>query len=404
MILYWTIRLLAVVAVVLVAPLFCDIAIALAGNLRRSRSRRASLRAIRLAVVVPAHNEELQIAHTVQSLLAAGCVPANQPDTPGQYGARIFVVAHNCSDHTAERAAQAGAVLLELNDEAQRGKGAALRAGFRLAAANGADAFLVIDADSVVTPDLLEAVKRALAAGAEALQCRNELDLPASAGRFSLRRLRALAFRGVNVVRARGRAGMGCSAGIFGNGFALTAATLERVPFTVDSICEDMEYHGKLIVAGICVEWQEQGCVWAQMARAGSVQARQEARWEGGRLRVAAMSTLPLLASAARGPVRAFSVLAEFWSLPVARAVLVLLLALLLPVPWLHGFVAVCAVLALLYVLVAALLGQSPASDLLALCLAPVHLLWKLMTTPMVLWHTRRSTEWARTEREMRQP
>jgi cellulose synthase/poly-beta-1,6-N-acetylglucosamine synthase-like glycosyltransferase len=404
MMLFWITRCLAVALVVSLAPLFLDIALALLGNLRRRRPFPAPVRQIRLAVVVPAHNEEPQIARTVQSLLAAGCAPAAEQAAPGQYLPRVVVVAHNCTDGTAAQAEQAGAILLPLSDLRLQGKGAALRAGFRTAAAAGANAFLVVDADSVASPNLIAAVTAALASGAQAVQCRDELDLPLTTSIFSLSRLRALAFRGINVLRARGRAGMGFSAGLFGNGFALTASALERVPFAANSICEDMEYHGKLVCAGIRVQWVEEAGVLAQIAPRGAVQARQEARWEGGRLRVAAISTLPLFTAAIRGNLRALGVLAEFWSLPMARGVLGLLLAAVLPVPWLREFAAFCALLTLLYVLQAALLGPAPAKDVAALLLAPFHVLWKAALTPMVLLHTRRRTQWTRTGREVPRP
>jgi cellulose synthase/poly-beta-1,6-N-acetylglucosamine synthase-like glycosyltransferase len=403
--LYWTTRILALAMAALLAPLFIDIAVALVGNLRRPRRWPAAAACpVCLAVVVPAHNEEPCVARTVHSLIAAGCLPSALAAPPGVLVPRVFVVAHNCTDATAQLAAEAGAIVGEIHDLSLQGKGAALRFGFQQAAACGANAFLVVDADSVATPNLIAAVTDALAAGVEALQCRYELELPASTPAFSRDRLRALAFRGINVLRARGRAGMGLSAGIFGNGFALTAAALDRVPFAADSICEDMEYHGKLVAAGISVQWIEDAGVWTEVSPSGAVQAQQEARWEGGRLRVAVLSTPSLLAAAWRGNLRALGALFEFWSLPTARAVLGLLLAALLPVFWLRAFIAVYVLLLVLYVVQAARLGQDPGRDLAALCLAPLHILWKVAMIPMVLLHTRRHTPWARTGREVPRP
>ena len=91
-------------------------------------------------------------------------------------------------------------------------------------------------------------------------------ELPSSRPATSLQRLRVLAFRGINVLRARGRAGLGFSAGIFGNGFAVADSTIERVPFTVDSICEDLEYHVRLVLARLRVEWVEEAYVHAPLA------------------------------------------------------------------------------------------------------------------------------------------
>ena len=402
MMLFWTIRVLAGMFVLLLAPLFVDIAVSLVGNLRRRSGQRAACRVIRLAAVVPAHDEEIQIARTVSSLFHAGFVAAVSSDD--DFKPRVFVVAHNCTDATAERAAEAGAVVVRLDDATQCGKGAALRAGFRAARASGANACMVVDADSVSSTNLLEAMRSALASGEEAVQCRYELDLPTNTGVFSLPRLRALAFRGINVLRGRGRAGAGLSAGLFGNGFALSEEALERVPFAVDSICEDLEYHARLVAAGIRVGWVEETSVYAPLARAGVAQARQEARWEGGRFRVAALSTGPLLSAAFRGNLCAVGILAEVWSLPTARGVLCLLLSALLPVPWLRGFALVCLCLLVLYVVGAAMLGKEPCKDLAALSMAPLHILWKVALTPLVVLHMRRRTAWIRTARETPRP
>ena len=155
---------LAVAMAAFATPLFLDLAVCVAGNLRRARQPRGVVQRINLAVVVPAHDEETMIARTVESLRAAGSA------------APIYVVAHNCSDATAAVAAQAGAQVVELNNPKLRGKGAALRSGFEAALADGANAVLVVDADSVVSLNLLTATQAMLEAGAEATQCRYEQD------------------------------------------------------------------------------------------------------------------------------------------------------------------------------------------------------------------------------------
>jgi len=400
---------LAVAMALLTAPLIADLVVCVAGNLRRTRApRTACAETVRLAVVVPAHDEELMIARTVESLLAAGR-SASVSHPAGETAAAvwetsIFVVAHNCSDATAKMAGGAGARVIELNDQRLRGKGAALRCGFEAARRAGANAFLVIDADSVASPNLIPATCAALRAGASARQCRYELELPATGPIRFLDRLRVLAFRGINVLRARGRAGLGFSAGVFGNGFALTAGALERVPFSVDSICEDLEYHIRLVCAGLRVRWVEDASVFAPLARARSAQATQEARWEGGRFHVATRATGQLLAAVFGGNWRALEMLAEAWSLPLSRAILALLLTAFLPVHWLHLFAIACAAVVLAYVLEAVFLGVEPWRDLAALAGAPLHILWKLAITPLVLRQSRRRAEWARTRREARTP
>ena len=380
---------LAVAIAVFAAPLFLDLAICIAGNFSRARRPSAGIsRQIRLAVVVPAHNEEAMIEGTLRSLRAAGS------DTP------IYVVAHNCTDHTAEIAAHAGARVLVLSNPRLRGKGSALRHGFSAAIAEGSNAILVVDADTNVSANLIEATRSKLSEGAEATQCRYELELVPGQASRPMTRLRALAFRGMNVVRAKGRAGLGFSTGIFGNGFALTAETLERVPFDADSIAEDVEYHTKLVSAGISVFWIGEAFVYAQSPISREAQASQEARWEGGRVRVASRSTKQLLTAILHGRWQAIETLADVWSLSLSRGIIALLLTIGLPVHWLHEFAIVCVMITLFYVFEAAMLGEDPESDLIALAGAPLYLLWKALITPLVLRQSRRRAEWARTKRE----
>lgn len=70
-----------------------------------------------LAVVIPAHDEESQIAGTLRSIQASDYPAANS---------RIVVVADNRTDHTAGVARAAGAEVWERSDPLLRGKGYAL--------------------------------------------------------------------------------------------------------------------------------------------------------------------------------------------------------------------------------------------------------------------------------------
>ena len=69
---------------------------------------------LRFDVVVPAHDEERGVSATVRSLLAVEYPPELR---------RVVVVADNCTDRTAARAAEAGAIVLVRNDPGRRGKG-----------------------------------------------------------------------------------------------------------------------------------------------------------------------------------------------------------------------------------------------------------------------------------------
>lgn len=86
---------------------------------------------MRIAVLIPAHNEAAAIAATVEAALAVEGVT------------RLIVVDDGSLDDTAQRARNAGAEVISLPENA--GKGAALEAGADLA--DEADVFVLLDAD-----------------------------------------------------------------------------------------------------------------------------------------------------------------------------------------------------------------------------------------------------------------
>ena len=378
-------------------PLFADLALVVAGNAKAAlapeRNSEHRRRSGLLGVVIPAHNEELMIGQTVESVAASA-------KACGGDRARIFVIAHNCTDGTATAARAAEAQVIEVNDDGRDGKSAALRAGFAFARGQGCSAFAVVDADSTVSLNFVAAMHDALALGAEALQCRYEQTAREGAAVSHAQRLRMLAFRGMNVVRGRGRAALGLSSGIFGNGFALRASLLERVPYDARSIAEDLEHHADLVAQGCVVRWVDAARVTAGLAETKAAHDSQETRWEGGRLRVAWSAGPRLLRAALRGNLRAGEALLAMLSLPFSLGVAVALLSVALPVVWSREYGLVCLGIGGLYVATAAQMGAEPVREWLALGAAPALVLRKLMLTPKILTQAGRRVMWVRTGRE----
>jgi cellulose synthase/poly-beta-1,6-N-acetylglucosamine synthase-like glycosyltransferase len=343
-----------------------------------------ALSPLRLAVVIPAHNEQQLIAACIRSLAGATA---------------IYVVAHNCTDETAARAEAAGAKVLVLNDHIG-GKGVALDHGFRNALTAGADVVLVIDADSIAAPNLIAAVSAAFAAGAEALQCRYEVANPDANRRV---RLASLAFLGMNVLRPLGRHRLGLSCGIFGNGFALSAATLARVPYTPNSLVEDVEYHLHLIRAGVRVRFLNHAAVFGEMPDSTTAASSQRARWEGGRILMRREWSRPLALEVLRGRVRMIEPLLDLLAFPLTTEAALLAVAfvggLAASLLWLtlYGFAGLCILL--LYVLLAATHARNPWSMLRALVSAPAYLTWKLLMIPRTRLASRKDAAWVRTKR-----
>ena len=338
---------------------------------------------LRLAVVVPAHNEELLIGACVQSLRSS------------RYAATIYVVAHNCSDATAERAAAGGAEVLVLREDSGHGKGAALQHGFAQAIAAGAEGVLVIDADSVVAVNLTERTAAALQAGSAATQCRYVV---ANVDASPRTQLMSLALLGFNVLRPRGRSRMGLSCGIFGNGFALRAETLARLPYVAHSVVEDLEYHLMMVRDGLRVDYLDDASVMGEMPVGKAAASTQRARWEGGRMLMRRRFALPLLRGVLRrGDLRLLEPLLDLLALPLGTGALLALLALLAP------DVRAEAVLSLgilaLYVIVSAGLDGDPIANLKALAFAPLYVASRVTQVSRNRSAAGKDAEWVRTER-----
>jgi cellulose synthase/poly-beta-1,6-N-acetylglucosamine synthase-like glycosyltransferase len=243
----------------------------------------------RFQVVVPAHDEAAGIAGTVESLKAI--------DYPAELF-EVVVVADNCKDDTAARARAAGARVLERFDTDRRGKGYALAHAFEATLTDGrTDAVVVVDADTVVSPNLLHAFDARLQAGASAVQADYAVRNPDEGWRT---RLMAIAFGMFHVVRSAGRENLGVSCGLRGNGMCFTTALLREVPHEAFSVVEDVEYGIRIGERGHRVHYAGEAHVYGEMVSSEKASRSQRARWEGGRLQMARRHALPLLRRALR--------------------------------------------------------------------------------------------------------
>jgi cellulose synthase/poly-beta-1,6-N-acetylglucosamine synthase-like glycosyltransferase len=362
-------------------------ALTLAGLLPPQRPREQPAGG-RIAIVVPAHNEESRLPRTLASLQAE-C--RRDGDT------QIVVVADNCSDGTAEVARRQGARVLVRNDLTKRGKGYALDHAFGRLLADDFRYFVVVDADSELDAGFLDAIRRHFAAGADVVQSRYTV---LNAGDSLRTRFMELALAAFNVLRPRGRAALGFSAGLLGNGFALRREVLQALPYAAGSIVEDLEYHLVLVFHGAIVRFADDARVRGEMPAAGAGVRQQRLRWEGGRLRMLLEHAPGLAADLLRGRGRAAEPLLDLLLPPLAYHAALLGALALLPLDWarLTGLVGL-AVLAL-HVLAATIVCRLPASRLLLLAVAPFYVAWKIFLLPATVAAAARDHPWVRTARE----
>jgi cellulose synthase/poly-beta-1,6-N-acetylglucosamine synthase-like glycosyltransferase len=349
----------------------------------------------RFEVLVPAHDDELLITRTLNSLLTVD-YPRDQ--------FRVHVIADNCTDATADLARAAGAIVHERTDTAQRGKGYALRWLFRqlLADPRAGDAFVIVDADSVVNPGFLRAMDGHLTRGAVAVQGYDTvLNTAASWGTA----LRYVAFALLHYLRPLGRRIFGGSAGLKGNGMAFRREVLAAMDWDALSVTEDLQFHLDLLLAGHVVTWAPDAVVWAEMPATMKAAHAQNVRWETGRLFLLQHYVPRLLGEALRRRSfifldAAMENLVPPFSIMAAGGVACLIGALLWGAPWPIALAAFIVVGQVIYTITGLVLVRAPGRVYLALVYAPFYVVWKLLLWLNLTLHKRgRPTEWIRTAR-----
>ncbi|MDX6420060.1 MAG: hypothetical protein QOG28_4680 [Trebonia sp.] len=106
-----------------------------------------------VALVIAAYNEEGAVGPVVEAL----------PRTVCGLPAEVIVVADGCADATAKEAGEAGAIVADV--PVNRGQGAALRLGYRIAREGGATYIVTTDADGQYNPLEIESLLAPVVAG-----------------------------------------------------------------------------------------------------------------------------------------------------------------------------------------------------------------------------------------------
>lgn len=241
----------------------------LGASARRGPSGSGGARDLRFTVLVPAHDEEQGLSGALTALQRMA-YPRDMWD--------LVVVADNCTDDTAVVARAHGARVLERDVPEQRGKGQAIAWAIERLEADLRDVLVLVDADCVVSENLLSAFDRDMAAGADVVQADYRVGNPeASTGAA----LRYAAFLLHNTIRPLGRTRLRLSAGLLGTGMGIRRDVLQRVPWEAFGITEDREYHFRLVAAGIRVVFVPDASVRSDMPVSDAVAAAQQTRWEG---------------------------------------------------------------------------------------------------------------------------
>ncbi|MCZ7585881.1 MAG: glycosyltransferase [Deltaproteobacteria bacterium] len=220
-------------------------------------------------VLIPAHDEEAGVAVTVASARAQDYPPDRR---------RIVVLADNCTDRTAEVAAEAGAEVAERHDRELRGKGHALAWFISSQHWNDRDALLCLDADSAADPPALRALDAAFRGGAKAAQSYNGARDPGGSGLAALSVV-------TNTMKCAGtytgRAALGLPVPMM-NGWCLSGRVLRDHGWKSFSVTEDFEQTLRLGLEGVFCRFVPGAVVRSEKAKTFAGAASQRRRWSAG--------------------------------------------------------------------------------------------------------------------------
>jgi cellulose synthase/poly-beta-1,6-N-acetylglucosamine synthase-like glycosyltransferase len=241
---------------------------------RRSRDRRLTYSSSAKAVVLmPAHNESLVIAETLQPL--AGIDPLR---------IEIIVIADNCSDDTAQIARDMGATAIERFDNERRGKGFAMDHGLRYLEQRGQalpEVVVFLDADCLVTVEALMLLVDQAAQTQKPVQSTYLMNLPQGSG--PNQQVSAFAFLVKNWVRLRGLSALGCPIVLTGSGMAFPWSVIAPMDLASGAIVEDMKLGIDLAIARHPVTLSP-AQVTSTLAQKSKAAAAQRTRWEHGHM------------------------------------------------------------------------------------------------------------------------
>lgn len=229
----------------------------------------------KFAIFIPAHNEEIVISSIVENLKHIN-YPKELYD--------VFVVADNCTDSTADVAANAGAKVLVRFNNKDKGKGYALKWAFEtvLFSSNKYskyDAAVIFDADNLVSKDFLLEMNNKLCSGYKVVQgyidSKNPNDSWITMGY-------SISFWSVNRLFQSARSFLGLSNEIGGTGFCMDVQVLKELGWEATSLAEDLEFTAKLVLNGIKVGWAPNAIIYDEKPLTLMQSWKQRRRWMQG--------------------------------------------------------------------------------------------------------------------------
>lgn len=226
----------------------------------------------RITVLIPAHNESVNIIPTLDSLKHQTI-----------RNLHVLVVADNCEDDTALVARTAGVTVIERFDHNLRGKGYALDYGVRHLAKMGApDYVVIVDADCVLDYNAITALISMAKQKDHPVQACYLMRAPVQSSIKT--KVAEFAWLLKNFVRPLGFMKLGLPCQLTGSGMAFSWSLISKVNFASGHIVEDMKMGLDFAEIGYAPLFCPSAVVYSDFPVNDEGIKTQRTRWEHGHL------------------------------------------------------------------------------------------------------------------------
>lgn len=233
----------------------------------------------RYGLIIPARNEEAVIAGLIESI--------QKNDYP-QDKLQIFVVAHNCTDKTAEIARQCGATVYEYNNPDECTMGYAFKYLFscieRDYKTKSFDGFFLFNADNVLDKNYISKMNDAFEyyhRKSVITSYRNSKNF----GKNLISGLYGMYFAVGCRLESRGRTVLGCSTRVQGTGYLINSKIVKNGwPYV--TLTEDWEFTADQILFEHNIRYCDEAVFYDEQPTSLKIMWRQRVRWSRGHLLV----------------------------------------------------------------------------------------------------------------------
>lgn len=250
---------------------------------------------LKYGVIIPARNEEMVVSGLIESI---------QKCKYPQDKLQIFVIAHNCTDHTAEIARATGATVYEYNNPNECTMGYAFRHLFdcirRDWGTENYDGFFLFNADNIVSEDYFDKMNDAFVA-CDKKSVITSLRNSKNFGTNLMTVMYGLYFLYGCRFESRGRTALGCSTRVQGTGYVINSE-LVKDGWKYVTLTEDWEFTRDQVLKDIPIVYCDEAVFYDEQPTNFRTMWRQRVRWARGHLLVCLSGFGNLLRGLFRSP------------------------------------------------------------------------------------------------------